>query len=119
MFGALRFRINLALRRTAFGAAGALCFLLGLGFLTSAVWIGLALAYGGLIASLLLGLIYCGLGLVLVAFAARRPPSPSPAPAAAARPVPTVGQADLIAAFLGGLDTGRAMARRSRRRPDV
>lgn len=106
-------RLQQALRRTAFGAAGGLFLIIGIGFLTAAAWLAMALAFGAVFASVIVGLVLCGIGLVCLALAARRPVPPS---AALQPPVPAARQADLIAAFLGGMDTGKAMARRPSRR---
>jgi hypothetical protein len=105
--------VRQALRRSAFGVAGGLFLLLGFGFLTAAAWLALALAHGALFASMILGLVFCGVGLICLAMAARKPPAPAPAPAL---PPTVVSQTNLLAAFMGGLRTGRAMARRPSRR---
>jgi hypothetical protein len=101
--------VRQALRRSAFGVAGGLFLLLGFGFLTAAAWLALALAHGALFASMILGLVFCGVGLICLAMAARKPPAP-------ALPPTVVSQTNLLAAFMGGLRTGRAMARRPSRR---
>lgn len=69
-----------AARKAGLGLAAGLCLLTGAGFLVSAGWIALAAAKGGLFASLMIGLAFAGVGLVLVAAAAaRRPEAPAPA----------------------------------------
>jgi len=114
MLARLQASLRQTLRRTAFGVAGGLFLILGIGFLTAAVWLTLAIAHGGLFASVILGLVFCGVGLVFLALSARKP-AQAPAPIAVATPTAAKAplEADLMAAFLGGLDAGRAMARRS------
>lgn len=104
MLASFQGSLRQTLRRSGFGAVGALLLVCGIGFLTAATWVALALAYGALIASLILGLVFCGGGLVCLAMATRKSPPLPPA---------TTSQDDLLAAFLGGLKTGRAMSRRS------
>ncbi|WP_108485198.1 phage holin family protein [Oceaniglobus ichthyenteri] len=95
-----------AARRTAFGAAGFLCLVVGLGFLSSALWLAIAVANGAMMASLILGLLYVGGGLILIAVASRRPRRYAPPPSPKA-----VKQADLITAFMNGVNAGKTMRR--------
>ena len=112
MISALIQRAKSAARRTAFGAAGVACLVVGVGFLSAALWLAIALTFGGVVASLVLGLLYAGFGLVLLALASRKPVAHTPA-VKAAQPAP--GQSDLIAAFLGGVDAGKRIGHRPAR----
>ena len=71
-----------AARKAGLGLAAGLCLLTGAGFLLSAGWIALAAAKGAMFASLMIGLAFAGLGLVLVAAASARRPAPPPPHAA-------------------------------------
>lgn len=109
----LRHEVADTARRASFGVAGALCLGVGAGFLTVAGWIILSLNHGAMIAALVIGLIYMGVGLVLIAVSGRSrrryrydhrphlPPRPSGA-----------GGSELINAFLGGVNAGKALRRR-------
>jgi hypothetical protein len=69
-------------RRAALGFGAAVLLLIGLAFLTVAAWLALAALRDPLFAALVIGLVYLGLGLILLAMAGRRaPPPPPPDPA--------------------------------------
>ena len=88
-------KLDYATSRFGLALLGGAFSLVGLGFLTSAGWHLMADAYGPEAASVATGLLFIGVGLILIA---RRPPPPQVT-------VPT-SQA-LIAAFLTGLESGR------------
>lgn len=97
-------RLQALLRRSALGLVGIVCLLVGLGFLTAALWQLLVLWNGPVAAALVLALIWIGAGLVLLAVA--RPPPPPP-------PLAHQPLAELVAALLDGIEAGV----RSRRGP--
>jgi hypothetical protein len=64
-------------RRAALGSGAVLLMAAGVGFLTAALWMGLALAGGAILASTVLGAGYLGLGLIGLALAGRHPEGPA------------------------------------------
>ncbi|WP_226782984.1 phage holin family protein [Oceaniglobus trochenteri] len=105
-----------AARKAAFGAVGVIFLLAGLAFLTAAAWIALAIAYGALIAALVIGLAFTGCGLIFLAVATSSSKSGKSHPPQhlhqEKRPPAAVSQAQLIDAFIGGLNAGKTMRRR-------
>lgn len=92
-------------RRLVLGALGGGMVLVGLGFLTAAVWFALRAVMSPVQVALILGLAYGGLGLVLLALARHRPTRAPVPPAAAATTGATAGAAAGDAAgFQAGLD---------------
>lgn len=110
MIRAIRYGAADIARRSALGLAGALLLAVGLGFVTAAVWRSLALSYGSIGASLILGAIYLGLGLVCLAFARWSEPPPPPV-----RRDRTASR--MVEAFFEGVEAG-VRTRRSRRAPE-
>ena len=108
-------------RSAALTVAGGVLCLVGLGFLTAALWIVLATEYGALIAALVLGGLYLILGGAVLAFGREpqsrvrpeaRPVMPQEPPAAPPRP--SDPWLDLAEGFARGLQAGREI-RRDRR----
>ncbi|MEO1563432.1 MAG: phage holin family protein [Pseudomonadota bacterium] len=97
-----------AARKAGLFTGGLLCMAVGAGFLTVAAWILLTLAHGAMIAALVIGAAYFGLGLVLLGIAATRASSHSEAAPAVARPhaQQTIDAPPLMQAFLHGLQAG-------------
>lgn len=119
MFG-LQLRLQRAARKlAAFSIAGILA-LIGAGFLTVAAWITLAEMHSAAFAALIIGAVYFGAALIVMAIGLSRFwIVPVAAPAAAAAPVMGAPMAGLtpmqmvILSFVQGLEQGRM----SRRRP--
>lgn len=103
MFHRLEQKIEHAVRRTAFGLAASVCMAIGLAFLTVAAWIWLVAIAGALEAALIIGAIYMGVGFILLALAARRPPQRR----YVAPDVPPMP--DLASAFAQGLGRGMSL----------
>jgi hypothetical protein len=116
MLRSLRASVADLARRSALGLAGALFLVLGLGFGVAAAWQGLAMWQGPLAAALILGAIFLGVGLILLAFARGEPAAPKAAPAAG-QPDP---MARVVDAFFEGVEAGARTraARAPRKRPD-
>jgi hypothetical protein len=93
--------IKSTLRRAGLGLGGAFLVLIGLGFLTVAAWITLAEMRDAQFAALVLGLAYCGTGLLVAVLGGRRPRRAAPA----SRPLDMNG---LSAAFAQGFGAGIA-----------
>ncbi|MGB5556524.1 MAG: phage holin family protein [Paracoccaceae bacterium] len=72
MFDNLRSAAADTARRTAVGLAAGLSLLIGLLFLTLAAWIAIASVADNLTAALIIGAVYVGLALILLAFALTR-----------------------------------------------
>lgn len=92
--------LKLSLRRAGFGLGGALLMAIGAGFLTVAAWIALAEVRDAQFAALVIGGVYFGLGLIVLALGSRRPHVP---PAAA-----PLSMSGLSAAFAQGFGAGVA-----------
>lgn len=90
-------------RRAALGLAGVLAILPGLGFLTHAAWSALAALHGAAIASLLIGGMWSGVGVILLAFAVYGAPRPAPPP-----PMPALNHLALVEAFITGFSAARS-----------
>lgn len=97
-------------RRAIFGAAAAVFFVIGLGFVIAAMWILLADAFGALVAACIMALIFLG-GGGLIALAGSKPGARRSLPASihTAPATPVVG---LLDAFLVGLRAGKAVKQR-------
>lgn len=65
-------------RRTAFLAAGGALVLVGVAFLTAALWIGLEMAFGPLAATLVVAGLLLGVGLLILGLAPQQPRFASP-----------------------------------------
>ncbi len=100
MVGALKYRLRVAVRNAGLIGVGALLLLVAIGFFTAAGWMVLAVAYGPILATLLVGCVYAGLGLVFVGVASRDGPGES------RRPEPKPKSTSLMEAFLVGLQAG-------------
>lgn len=87
-------------RRSALGLVGVLAMLPGLALLTHAGWALLAAAHGPALASLLMGTLWIGIGLVFLGMAAYGRVRPPPAP-------PVINRLALIEAFLTGFSAAR------------
>ncbi|KIN65828.1 hypothetical protein Z945_875 [Sulfitobacter noctilucae] len=99
-------------RKAAFGAGGAICIGIGLGFLTAAAWLFLITVTTSLNTALIIGGVYTGLGLILVgiASAGEAHEAPKSKPQQASKPAshePGAMVPELIAAFTSGLAAGQ------------
>ena len=99
MFASLKY----SLRRAGFGLGGALFMLVGLAFLTVAAWIALAQAQGAMMAALIIGCAYVGVGAVIIALGTRRPRYVAPVGTRTA-----FSAGGLSAAFAQGFGAGAA-----------
>lgn len=72
MFDNIKSKAASTARRTAFGLAAGMAMLVGLFFLTLAAWIVLVNVADSLTAAIVLGAVYMGIGLILLAFALTR-----------------------------------------------
>ncbi|WP_163846802.1 hypothetical protein [Pseudooceanicola aestuarii] len=107
MFGAFFYSIRQAVRRATFSVGAALLMSVGLGFLTAAAWIFLAQTQGAMLAALIIGCAYFGLGMVALAVASIRRPVPA---AGATRPqAPNAGSpGGIVGALMQGIGAGIA-----------
>lgn len=111
MFANLFLSMRLAVQRAAFSAVAGILMLVGLAFLTVAAWIGLAAAYSTLVAAVVIGCAYMGLGFIILAIASLR--RPLPPPVAPAPPLPGAAPvgfsaAGVLGAFVQGIGAGIA-----------
>ena len=115
MLEAVKSGIASIARRSLFGLAAVACLIVAIVMFSYAGYWWLALLYGPIIASAVLGGIYAVLGVILLLLArGRKAPPPPPPPVAHEPPPPdTMPYARMIAAFMDGLEAG-AMARRRR-----
>lgn len=102
-------RLALAARRAALGTVGLIMLIVGLGFLTLAGWLALSAATDPLMAALIIGAAYTGVGLLVLLVASMRryrvPSRGSTAAAAHASPNGDMLPA-AIQAFIVGLTAG-------------
>ncbi len=99
--------------RTGLLTAGALLVMVGVAFLTAALWVALALQIGGPFASLIVGSAYLGLGLIVIGVAVSKPSQETAAPSEPEQEEPPLELDDappllqaLLQAFLYGMQTG-------------
>lgn len=107
MFDGVKQTAAVTARRAGFISVGGGMFLVGAGFLTVAGWIYLAAVLNPLQAATIIGLIYVGIGLILMGFGLRSrshfaPPAPEK----------TVNNPPMMQAFLYGLQAGASADRR-------
>lgn len=114
MLQAMKQSLRHAGRRIVLTGAGAVLSMIGAGFLTVALFLALAAWQGAIFACVVMGGLYLGFGLILVASGFVRPataPGDAPhhvAPAPAAAIPRSDVLAAVVAAFLGGLQDGMA-----------
>lgn len=63
-------------RQAGFGLAAVLCLIVAAGFLLAALWLALDAARGAIFASVMVGLVMAGIGLILLVMALARPRPP-------------------------------------------
>lgn len=111
----LQLQFRAALHRAGYTALATVFLLIGLFFVTLAVWLALALLVGALYASLTMALLFMGVGLVLLALGRRRyvrvPVAPPPLAAGAPRGPLGYAMPALLEAFVVGLTAGLASRR--------
>ncbi len=66
MFNSLVHSASIAAKNTAIGFLGTALALIGIGFLTAALWIGLSQAYGAQIGATIIGSLYIAIGIVVL-----------------------------------------------------
>ena len=114
MLAMLTYHLQTAATRTAqtavLGLAAAFLLLIGLGFLTAAVWLLLATLTTPLITALILGGVYSGMGFLVLAVISMRSHArrrEHAAALAAAAPASSNNLTSIIAAFMAGLTAGK------------
>ncbi|MEY8882156.1 phage holin family protein [Donghicola sp. XS_ASV15] len=110
MLHSLQHSVRRAAGRAALSTLAGLMVVVGLGFLTTALWIWIATTHGSLFAAAIIGALYFGLGLILLAVGMpskrrhyRAPPPPIDPTAAVI--------AQVTEGFLTGMRAGRATRR--------
>ncbi|WP_294620871.1 phage holin family protein [uncultured Roseovarius sp.] len=113
MFSAMGDRLRRAARATAFSVMGVVFGLVGLGFLTVALWIVLAAQESALVAYAAIGALYVVLGFCLMALGAQKGQSPdntAPEAPERTRQDPTKDPIVQVAeGFAVGMQAGKAM----------
>lgn len=101
------------------GSGAALAFVVGIAFLTAAIWIYIAATVDTFTAAIVLGAIYVGLGFILLGLAsARAKDGADPAGVKSAPqpdPDPPSNLPPLAQAFMFGMEAGAAAKRRKPR----
>lgn len=109
MLQSLQYTAQRAAKRAALSTLAGLMIIVGLGFLTTALFILIASTQGALFATATIGSIYFGLGLVLMAVAL---PSEHHVPRHSPMVHPTASLvAQVTEGFVTGLNAGRAARR--------
>jgi hypothetical protein len=111
MFAGLKNTAETAARKAGLFTGGLLCISVGAGFLTVAAWVTLELAHGALTAAFVLGVVYLGLGLVLIGVSANRAYTQSSQTAIEDATTPQEAP-PLVQAFLQGLQAGAQTGQR-------
>lgn len=109
MFAQIDQKIARAGRKAALGVAAFASLAVGAGFLTLAAWIWLVTLTDPLVASIVIGCIYLGVGFILLACVKLLggPVAAAPRPqAAASDPPATPDMPPLMAAFIHGMQAG-------------
>ncbi|KJZ18558.1 phage holin family protein [Loktanella sp. S4079] len=105
MFSVIKHNIQTQAKRAALGLSGVVLLTVGIGFLTAAAWMTLAMLADNRIAALILGAAYFGLGLIFLAVSKSttvgHSHSAPPPPAPQSDPI-----AGMTAAFVQGLNAG-------------
>ncbi|GAW35147.1 hypothetical protein RA2_02207 [Roseovarius sp. A-2] len=111
-FSTMGARLRNAARATAFSVMGVVFGLAGLGFLTVALWIVLAVNEGVLVAYTVIGALYLVLGFCLMALGAQGGGADEPRSAAPPSEPPKDPLVQLAEGFAMGMQAGRAMRER-------
>ncbi len=109
MLQSLQYTAQRAAKRAALSTLAGLMMIVGLGFLTTALFLLIASTQGALFATAVIGAIYFGLGLILMAVALpsrRHVPQHPPAMHTTASMI-----AQVTEGFVTGLNAGRAARR--------
>ena len=109
MFAQIDQKIARAGRKAALGLASVACLAVGAGFLTLAAWIWLVALTDPLVASIVIGCVYLGVGFILLGCVrlSGGPVAAAPRPQAAASETPaTPDMPPLMAAFIHGMQAG-------------
>lgn len=103
--------ISRVIRSLMLGLAAGLLALAGVAFLTASAWTALSYAYGGVVASAVIGVacLLAGLGIALISRRGQPPAEPVPEDAQDGE-----RKSPLVEAFLFGFRAGSANARRRR-----
>ncbi|WP_168770636.1 phage holin family protein [Flavimaricola marinus] len=109
----MKYDIAQAGRRAALGVGALTLIIVGLGFLTTALWMYLSLISEPMYAALIIGGGYFGLGLILLAVSTHRSPHSAPPHARPAPPTESVANAQtLVEAFISGMSAGSRAKRK-------
>ncbi len=92
-------RIAFGSKKAGLAVSGAILIAIGVGFLTASGWTLVADQYGAQMANFVIGAVFLGGGLLVLAFRPSKPPPPQQMSGA------------LIAAFISGLQQGRNVNR--------
>lgn len=107
MFGSLTYGLRRAAQRAGYSLAGLVLVTIGTGFLTAALWMFLSELRDALFAATVIGALYVGVGLILLALSRRCRPVPMAHPVGAPPP-PAASAAGLFAALMQGIGAGMA-----------
>ena len=114
MFAGLKHSAGATARKAGLLSGGLLCVIVGAGFLTTAAWIYLASAFDPLMAAVVIGGIYTGVGLVTIGASLSSGSTTARHTTTQAAPVksPVEDAPPLMQAFLFGLQAGANSERR-------
>ncbi|NIZ07902.1 phage holin family protein [Pseudooceanicola sp. HF7] len=107
MFGSLKYAVSRAARKAGYSLGALVMIMIGLGFLTAAAWLYLTEIRSSLFAALVIGGVYFGLGLVLMALASIDRPVPMAHPSHTEPPA-AGSMTGIITALMQGVGAGIA-----------
>ena len=107
----LRGSIRRAARTAMLSASAALFLFIGLLFLTFAAWLYLLTVTSAMMAALILGAVYLGVGFLLLAIAGSSQQVPPPQAEESQAASEHDGMKNLVLAFLGGITAGQKARR--------
>lgn len=103
MFALLRLKAARAARKAGLLTGGLLCLVVGVAFVTASIFLAIAASHGAILAALVVGGFYLGVGLILIGLAGRSRHVPAQK---AAAPPPAADSTAMVNAFLSGVYAG-------------
>ena len=107
MFSAIKQSAAKTAKRSALGLLGGLIMAFGVAFLTVAAWIAISISADPFTAALIIGSVYTGVGLIILAFALSKKPHARPS-----TPPQTANYGAVVESFINGFAAGSTVRHR-------